>query len=121
MSIKERYPDHANALARAGICMKNFPNLKEFWDNADEREKKKKEKRKMKRGGKHNAYFCIGFSQLWREKIHSVIKKLRKYHDLKWLRVRMSYNIFPNIGEILQGDLVGKLRERNRIEWFFKS
>ena len=37
MSIKERYPDHANALARAGIGMKNFPTLKELWDNADER------------------------------------------------------------------------------------
>ena len=28
MSIKERYPDHANALARAGLGMKNFPTLK---------------------------------------------------------------------------------------------
>ena len=42
MSIKERYPDHANSLARAGIGMKNFPTLKELWENADEREKKKK-------------------------------------------------------------------------------
>ena len=85
--------------------------MKEFWDNTDEREKKKKEKRKSKRGGKHNAYFCMGFLQLWQEKIHSVSKKLRRYHDLKWLQVRMSYHIFPNIGEIPQGDLVGKLRE----------
>ena len=42
MSIKERYPDHANSLARAGIGTKNFPTLKELWENADEREKKKK-------------------------------------------------------------------------------
>ena len=35
MSIKERYPDHANALARAGLGMKNFTNLKELWDNAN--------------------------------------------------------------------------------------
>ena len=47
MSIKERYPDHDNALTRAGIGMKNFPTLKELWDNADEREKKKKKNVKV--------------------------------------------------------------------------
>ena len=57
MSIKERYPDHAIALARSGLGMKNFPTLKKLWENADEREKKKKEKRKRKMGGKLNAYF----------------------------------------------------------------
>ena len=31
MSKKERCPDRANALARAGIGMKNFPTLKELW------------------------------------------------------------------------------------------
>ena len=41
MSIKYFYPDHANKLARAGLGMKNFPTLKELWDNEDEREKKK--------------------------------------------------------------------------------
>ena len=41
MSKKERCPDRANALARAGLGMKNFTTLKELWDNADEREKKK--------------------------------------------------------------------------------
>ena len=83
MSIKERYHDHANALARAGLGIKNFTTLKELWDNADDQEKKKTEKRKRKRGGKRNAYFCIGFSQLWREKSNSVIKELQKYHDIK--------------------------------------
>ena len=28
MSIRERYPDHASALARVGLGMKNFPTLK---------------------------------------------------------------------------------------------
>ena len=74
--------------------------------------KRKKEKRKRKKGGgSRNAYFCIGFSQLWREKIHSVIKRVRNAHDLKWFRVRMSYHIFPNLGEVLQGDMIGKLRK----------
>ena len=30
---------------------------------------------------------------------------------LKWLRVRMSYHRFPDLGEILQGDIVGKIRK----------
>ena len=42
MSIKEYYPDHANTLARVGLGMKNFPTLKELWDNAEERKKNKK-------------------------------------------------------------------------------
>ena len=72
----------------------------------------RKKKRKRKKGrGSHNAYFCIGFSQLWREKIHCVIKILRKAHGLKWLRVRMSYYRFPNLGEVLQDDMIGKLRK----------
>ena len=32
-------------------------------------------------------------------------------HDLKWLRVRMSYHRFPNLGEVLHGDMIGKLRK----------
>ena len=75
MSIKDRYPDHANALARAGLGMINVPTLEELWENADEREKREKEKLKSRRVGRRNAYFCIGLSKLWREKIHSVIKK----------------------------------------------
>ena len=94
MTIKERYFEHANALYRGGLDMKNSPTLKELWENTDDREKKKKEKRKRKKGGgSRNAYLCIGFSQLWREKIHSVIKRLQNAHDLKWLRVRISYHM----------------------------
>ena len=43
MSIKECYPYHSNALTREGLVMKNFPSLKELWENADERDKNKKE------------------------------------------------------------------------------
>ena len=57
MIIKECYPDHTNTLARSGLSMKTFPTLKEFWDNADDRDKKRKEKHRKRRGGKQNAYF----------------------------------------------------------------
>ena len=40
--LKERYSDCANALTRAGLGMKNFPTLKQLWENAYEREKNKK-------------------------------------------------------------------------------
>ena len=52
MNIKERYPDHANALARAGLGMKKIPTLKELWDNVEERDKKKK--RNVKGRGEGN-------------------------------------------------------------------
>ena len=59
----------------------------------------------------HHSYLCIGFSQLWRKKIHSVIKRFRNAHGLKWPRVRFSYHKFRNLGEILQSDLVRKIRK----------
>ena len=58
ISIKERYPDQDNALARSGLSMKNFPDLKELWE-MQMSGRKIKIKRKRKRGGKLNAYFYI--------------------------------------------------------------
>ena len=37
-------------------------------------------------------------------------KNLRDSNGIKWLRMQMSYNRFPNLGELLQGDLVSKTR-----------
>ena len=39
ISITERYPGLANALARAGVCIINFPTLKELCENAYEQKK----------------------------------------------------------------------------------
>ena len=54
-------------------------------------------------GGKRSAYFCILiFTNCGGEKIHSVIKNAPiNNHGLRWLRVRISYHQFPNLGEIL--------------------
>ena len=46
-----------------------------------------------------------------------MIKRLRNAHDLKWLRVRISYYRFPNLGEVLQGDMIGKLRKGTRSKY----
>jgi hypothetical protein len=47
-------------------------------------------------------YHCIGYSKLWKEPIHKILKKLRNKFDLKWLRISMSYHRFPNTREMLQ-------------------
>ena len=51
MNIKERYFENANALSRTGIGMKNFPTLKELWENADEQKKNKNKNVKGREGG----------------------------------------------------------------------
>ena len=89
---------YTNALDIAGLSMNYFPTLKKWWENAYEREKKRKEKLKRKMGGRLNAYLYIKFSQLWLYKIHSVIKNPQKPHGLKWLRLIMSYHRLPNLG-----------------------
>lgn len=38
-----------------------------------------------------------------------VFKQLRDRHNLKWFRIKMSYQKNVNIGQILQGDLNSKL------------
>ena len=42
MSIDRLYLIHTMELAKMGLNMNIFPTLKELWENADEREKKKK-------------------------------------------------------------------------------
>ena len=61
---------------------------------------------------------CIVFSQVWREKIHNFIKRLQKYHALKYIRTRMYHHQFPNLGEILQGYPVSNIRDGMRSKYF---
>ena len=53
-------------------------------------------------------YFCRDFYKIWQEKIYNIIINIRDSNGIKWLRTQMSYNRFPNLGELLQGDLVSK-------------
>ena len=89
--------------------MKNVPTLKKLWDIADEREKKKNKKVKGIREVNVRLFMHWVLANMVGE-IHSVIKN-PNFHELKWILVRMSYHRFPNICEILQVDLVGKLRD----------
>jgi hypothetical protein len=58
-----------------------------------------------------SVYFCMGFSNFWKEPIHKWLKLLRNRFDLKWLRILMSYHHFPNLRELLVGNLLKKLTE----------
>ena len=42
----------------------------------------------------------------------------RDSNGIKWLRTQMSYHRFPNLGELLQGDLVNKIRRNLAPKYF---
>jgi hypothetical protein len=110
-SIKDLYPKHHEALDQAGLSPKYVPTLQEVLDLNKGKEKRKEEKLERDKQRNRSVYFCIGYSSLWKEPIHKLLKKLRNKFELKWLRILMSYHRFPNMREMLQGDLSKKLTE----------
>ena len=111
MKIYERYQGHAKALSKAGLDPKIYPALKEIWKKSGASKLNNDARREKRSGGKeHTTYFCIGFSKIWQEKIYNIIKKLRDSNGIKWLHTWMSYHKFPNLWELLQGDMVSKIR-----------
>ena len=111
MNIDERYQGHFKAISKAGLAPKIFLTLKEIRKKEDASKLSNNAKREKRSGGRErNTYFCIGFSKIWWEKIYNIIKKLRDYNGIIWLRLRMSYHRSPNLGELSQGDLVSKIR-----------
>jgi hypothetical protein len=108
-SIKDLYPKHHEALNQTSLSPKYVPTLQEVLVLNVGKEKRKEEKLERDRERNRSVYFCIGYSKLWKEPIHKILKKLRNQFDLKWLRVSMSYHCFPNMREMLQGDLLKKL------------
>jgi hypothetical protein len=51
----------------------------------------------------------LGYFTFWKELLHKWLKKMRNEFGLKWLRFSMSYHRFPNLREMLTGDLASKL------------
>ena len=51
------------------------------------------------------------FFKTWREKIHVTVKKLCEYNGINWLPTQMYYHILQNLGELIKGDLLGKLQK----------
>jgi hypothetical protein len=100
--IDDIYPDHAEALFTADLAPPtDFPTFKELW-NDDKKRKNKPMKTKRSKRDQRSVYFVIGHSNFSsRAKIPLLIKRLRKRCKVKWLRVSMAYQRFPNIRENL--------------------
>ena len=53
----------------------------------------------------------LSYWQAKGQPIHVTLKSLHDKYELKWLRISMSYHRFSNLREIVQGDLVSKLKK----------
>ena len=62
-------------------------------------------------GGGSNTYLHVGFSKIWREKIHIIIQKLHESNCIKWLLTRMYYHRLPNSVKLIQGYMESKLQK----------
>ena len=102
---------HLAALDHAGLSPEYAPTLQELLAKNEGKETRKLEKLERDKQRNRSVYFCMGYTKFWKEPIHRLVKRLRDKFDLKWLRVSMSYHRFPNLREMLQGDLSKKLIE----------
>ena len=97
--INELYPKHAEALSQASLAPECYPTLEEALAESEEKAKEQalKEETESCRQNQRQVFFCIGKSNLWKEPIHKTLKSLRDKHNLKWLRISMSYHHFSNL------------------------
>ena len=72
--IDEKYQGQAKALIKYNLAPNIFPALKEIWNKADALKLNNDAKQEKRSGGRGRImYFCIGFSNIWREKIYNII------------------------------------------------
>ena len=105
--IDKIYPDHAQALKKAGLVKDDFPTFDELWATNQNQQEETWSKKKKKFG--QNTFFCVRIFKFWGAKIHKMIKTLQDAFSLSWLWVRMLYHWFTNLHELLHGDLDEKL------------
>jgi hypothetical protein len=103
------YPKHFDALTHAGLTPKYVPMLQEVLKLKEGKEECKEEKQERDKQRNRSVYFCIGFSKLWKEPIHKLIKKLRNKFNLGWLWISMSYHRFPNLRDMFQSNFLAKI------------
>ena len=102
--IDEVYSHHSRALKISGIAPNKFPTFKEIGtEQIKYYEEKKVELRKSKdKKRKRNTFFCIGISKCSKKNskhppFHAILKTLRDNHNLRWLRISMSYHQCTNL------------------------
>ena len=105
-TIKKIY--HANVLRKAGHAPPNFPTMVDLWSNQDEKVDIEKEL-DVSKNKNINVYFCVAYSHYFSTYIHRVINRLKKYFNLSWLKVRISYHRLNNLAELIYGDLAAKI------------
>ena len=117
-SIDDIYPMHIEALREAKLLpSKEFPDIPrmhELWKKNKRDEKKKINGEKKKKRDKRCVYFVMGFSKFWSnmlEPLHRTIDRILSTNNLKWLRTRVSYRKYSNLGELFNADLVTKLNK----------
>ena len=111
--MDELYPLHLEALKKAGLIEENkIPTLFEVVKQMNNPARiEVKEERERDYRDKRNIFFTIAASKLWPTSIWKIINDLRVKHNVRWLRIRMSYTTHQNFGRYLQGDLNKKLNE----------
>eukprot|EP00957_Ditylum_brightwellii_P042280 3202171-Ditylum_brightwellii.AAC.1 len=103
MTIDEVYPEHMEALQKAGLTSKKFPRLEDLQLKEDDR-KNNKEEETNERADFRTIYFVLSHSKSWgNSTVTKTIKQLKKQYKLIWLRVQMAYSCFPNIRKHLMG------------------
>ena len=58
--VEKIYPDHANALCKAGLASPNFPTMGYLWSKQYEKVDKEKEPSTNKKKNR-NVYFCVAY------------------------------------------------------------
>eukprot|EP00957_Ditylum_brightwellii_P043466 3295736-Ditylum_brightwellii.AAC.1 len=80
--VDEIYPEHVEALHKAGLAPEVFLMFGEIWEKDDGRLTRKKKKQRDSR----TIYFVIGYSQFIRDVgIPKLMKQLHQQYRLKWL------------------------------------
>lgn len=111
--MQDLYPMHTDALVKAGLLEKDkIPTLNQVIEGMlkPSRIEAMRERERDYRN-KRNIFFSIPASKLWPTSIWKVIMKLRNKHNVRWLRIRMSYTTHMNFLRYLQGDLKTKMNK----------
>ena len=111
--MDQLYPRHAQTLKNANLNPPKYPSINEVNEETDTRKKLKEAKfnSSYRRKTSRDIFFCIGYSDSWSSPIHKIISNIQSNFDLKWLRLKMSYHIFPNLQEMFNGDLQNKIMQ----------
>ena len=81
----------------------------DLWRNQDEKVDIVKKEQDFSEKKNRNVYFCVAYSRYFSKSIHRLVNRLKKSFNRTWLIVRMSYNVFNNLAELLNGDLAAKI------------